>query len=193
MGANAFIETIKAYDARSGFNNLVEHAINTHGADSYNGTISTCEFGSCKKKFANYSEKNRKEAYEYIESVDNGSKWDADYIDLGVVEYTLVKPVKKSYENSPKYKLKYVVEDFRGTKIDSFITKTEAIDKASELATKNMCDYRVTKDYDLVEGNNLLVRCSYETKSYKTKPKNIPKNSMLKEVHEYIFFGWASE
>lgn len=192
MGAQAFSESIKSHSAKEGFNILAERAIECHGSDSYNGTISTCEFGSCKKRFDKYSEKNIKEAYKYIEDINYGEKWQADYIDLGVVEYKVIKAVKESYENSPKYKLKYIVEDFRGAKIDSFMTKTEAINKASELVTKNMKSYRITKDYDLVEGNNLLVRCLPEEKSYKTKPKKIPKGSRLVEIHEYLFFGWAS-
>lgn len=192
MGAQSFLESIKSHSAKEGFDILVEKAIQCNGSDSYNGTISTCDIGLCKKRFDKYSEKNIKEAYKYIEDINYGNKWQADYIDLGVVEYKVIKAVKKTYENSPKYKLKYIVESQMGFKVDSFTNKTDAVNKALELAAKNIQNYRVVKDYDLIEGNNLLVRCSPEEKSYKTKPKKMPNGSRLVEIHEYLFFGWAS-
>lgn len=192
MGAQSFAEIIKSCSAKEGFDMLVEKSIQSHGSDSYNGTISTCDFGLCKKRFNEYSDKNIKEAYKYIESIGYGEKWQADYIDLGVVEYRVIKAIKKVYENSPKYKLKYIVENQMGIKAGSFITKTEAVNKALELTAKNMQSHRVIKDYDLIEGNNLLVRCSLEEKVYKTKPKKISQESKLVQVHEYLFFGWAS-
>lgn len=193
MGAQSFSLRIRDDNINQAYNYLVDKAIENNGRDPYNGTISTCELGSCKKRFDNYSEKNIKEACRYIESIDYGQKGVANYIDLGAVEYKIIKPVKRTYDNTPKYKLMYIVENSMGNKVESFLTKTQAVNKALELATKNMESYRVTKDYDLIEGNNLLVRCSLEEKTYKTKPKSIPKNCVLKELHEYILFGWAVE
>ncbi|MGL5087715.1 MAG: hypothetical protein ACRC68_18695, partial [Clostridium sp.] len=66
----------------------------------------------------------------YIEDNDYGIKWQADYIDLGIVGYNVVTVKKKTLKNKPEYKLRYVV--CRNKWLDltptdyNFATKTEA-------------------------------------------------------------------
>lgn len=74
MGAVNFIEDILAVSAREGFDILAEDARYVRGNDRYNGTISTCELGSCKLKFPKYLESNNKKAYSFIEKDNYGTK-----------------------------------------------------------------------------------------------------------------------
>ena len=88
MGAQAFVNEAKAKTPRDAFAELVAEAVYDFGHDGYNGTISTCEIGSCRKKFDSPTEENRTAAYEFIESEDYGEKWQADWIELGKDEKT---------------------------------------------------------------------------------------------------------
>ena len=101
MGAISFIKTVEARNANDGFSMLVEDARYSRGHDSYNGTISTCSMGGCVKTFSTYNKKNETEARKIISDKDNGVKWVAQYIDLGVVYYeeTTVKKIKKTRIN----------------------------------------------------------------------------------------------
>ena len=83
MGAINFSNEAKAKTAGEAYDYLVEEALYEHGHNPYNGTISTCDIGRCTLSFAKYNEKNRDKAYEHIEKNDWGSKWVADYVDLG--------------------------------------------------------------------------------------------------------------
>ena len=203
MGATNFVETVLAKTAREGFESLSENARYEYGNDGYNGTISTCSMAN--RPFYifkdSYKKSNDEKAMEMIENDDYGEKWLAKHIDLGVVEYKIIKPKKINTEKEkPKYTLAYTVKPIdylcnqgRGYyNIPSFKTKTEAVNKAMELASKDNAEYFVSKEYVLNEGNSEVARIELEEKSYKTKPKNIPKGCRLIEIHKYMFFGWAS-
>ena len=83
MGAQAFVNEVKAKTPREGFSELVAEAVYDHGHDAYNGTISTCDIGRCTNRFAEPSVENRSAAYAFIEEVGFGEKWQADWIELG--------------------------------------------------------------------------------------------------------------
>lgn len=83
MGAEAFTHEVTALTPRAGFEALVKKAQYDYGHAPYNGTISTCEMGRCTKVFTQATPENMKKAYEYVEEQNFGSKWVADYIDLG--------------------------------------------------------------------------------------------------------------
>lgn len=203
MGAQAFEETILAPTAKEGFDILYNEAIYQFGREAYNGTISTCSMA--RRPFYtfkdSYKESNYKKAMKMIEDDDYGEKWIAKYIDLGVVEYRLMKPKKINTEKEkPKYKLSYVVKenDYMSSKNTtihnklSFDTKSEAVSKAMQLASNNNKTYCINREYVIEKGNPEVARIEIEEKSYKSKPKNIPKGCAIKEIHKYIFFGWAS-
>ena len=109
MGAQSFCTTIIAENARQAFEMLTGEATYEKGHDHYNGTISTCSMGRCRRSYNTYSKKNEKEAYEFIEKDGNGEKWVASYIDLGVIKYVkrTIKKVVKTYD--AKYKQKFCV------------------------------------------------------------------------------------
>lgn len=83
MGAINFSNSVKAKNAVEGYDILVDEALYEHGHNPYNGTISTCDMGRCTLSFKKFKEENYDKAYEHIEKNDWGSKWVADYIDMG--------------------------------------------------------------------------------------------------------------
>lgn len=195
MGAKEFANDVFSISAKEGFNYLVSEAIYEKGNDRYNGTISTCELGSCKLRFPKYLESNKKKAYDFIDK-NNSAKHIANYIDLGVFHYQVVTVKKVTLKNPPSYKLSYVVKAgvLEPVIVKSFDNKTKADDYAVELQLKNPeRTYRVTKEYVLVKGSSIVTEIKTETKVYKSKPNLKPmKNRVIQEVHKYIFYGWAS-
>lgn len=194
MGAQSFIHTVEASSAREAYESLVAEARHNRGHDSYNGTISTCSMGRCRQSYASPTKANEKKAYQYIEDHDNGQKWTADYIDLGVVKYvkTSVKKVVRTYD--AKYKQKFCVINMEnGRRLDACDTKGEADEKAM----KHTLDGKwvtVIKDMVKLSGNNTVSEFKVETKTYTSKPKinKSEKHVRVNEIHKYIFYGWAS-
>lgn len=192
MGAQSFIHTIECEDARKGFELLYENATAQYGNGSYNGSINTCSMGHCEKAYAVYSDKNEREAYEYIRAIDNGEKWFAHYIDLGVAYY-LVRTVKKANkEYTAKYKQKFVVERYDGKMLYAADTKPVADKKAMELRLKGEA-VMVKKTQVRLSGNDVVSEFNVEEKRQRTKPKlKQADNRVVIPIHRYIFFGWAS-
>ena len=83
MGAVNFSDEAKAKNASAAYDYLVEEALYEHGHNPYNGTISTCDMGRCTLSFKEFKEENIEKAYDHIEEIGWGSKWVADYVDLG--------------------------------------------------------------------------------------------------------------
>lgn len=199
MGAISFIEKVETtLSVDKEYRRLSAYYEQEYGDRSYNGTLSTCSLGVCRMKFEKYSESNLKKAYKYIEDNHYGEKWQADYIDLGVVGYNVVTVKKKTLKNKPEYKLRYVVCKNKWLELSptdyNFATKTEADKKAMELTLNSGVEYAVTKEYILVKNSkNEVTRCEISTKAYKSKPnlKAIPGRKIV-PVKKYIFFGWAS-
>lgn len=199
MGSSSFIHLVTATNAREAYSKLVESAIEEYGRDIYNGRISTCDMGRLVKSYDKYTITNEKQALQIIADMDNGRKWYADYIDLGVVEYKVITLKKETVQNKPPViRVKYTVREknlMYNTGIEKYFdTKTEADNYALKLSIQNPNkEYEVHKEGVLIEGKTLQTRIVREVKSYKTKPKlkEMP-NRVIIPIHKYIFFGWAS-
>lgn len=192
MGAQSFIHTVEREDARQAFGQLYEDATAKYGSGAYNGSINTCSMGRCKKSYDVYSEKNEREAYEYIRAMSNGEKWYAHYIDLGVAYY-LVRTVKKvNKEYTAKYRQKFVVVDYDNKILFKADTKPDADKKATELRLKGK-PVMVRKMQTLLSGNDVVAEFKVEEKRQRTKPKlKQADNRVVIPIHKYVFFGWAS-
>ena len=199
MGATNFVEEVTTTGTvQDAFDRLVSEYEREYGERAYNGTISTCSLGSCKLSFDKYSESNYKKAQKYITDNHYGSKWIADYIDLGVVGYKLITVKKEFLKNKPEYKLRFVVSKYSNfEKIKTtfyYLTKIEADEKALSLTLDSGVEHIVSKEYVLV--NNSKSDCSrfyVDNKIYKNKPNLKPiKNRKILPIKKYIFFGWAS-
>lgn len=199
MGACSFTHTVISESPGFGFDSLVEEANYSHGVESYNGSINTCSMGRCTKKFDKANDTNRKKAYQHIREDENGQKWRADYIDVGVVRYDVITVKKKNVDYKAEFKLMYAVvkkhsNDIASSK-NAFKTKTEADKKAVELTLKTGKEHAVVKEYVNIAraGGTVCTDVYTETKSYKTRPNLKPlPNRKIVEIHEYIFYGWAS-
>ncbi|MGL5381847.1 hypothetical protein [Clostridium sp.] len=199
MGATNFVEEVTTTGTvRKAFDSLVSEYEREYGERSYNGTISTCSLGNCKLSFDKYSESNYKKAQKYIRDNDYGIKWQANYIDLGVVGYEVITVKKELLKNKPEYKLRFVISTYQCfEKIQTnfnYSTKTEADDKALTLTLESGVEHIVSKEYVLV--NNSKSDCSRfytDNKVYKNKPNLKPmKNRKVLPIRKYLFFGWAS-
>jgi hypothetical protein len=194
MGAQSFVHTIEAASASEAFNRLVESAIYHHGNDSYNGTISTCSMGRCKKSFSDCSKKTEKEARDFIEAQDNGEKWIAHYVDLGVVRSEEITVKKKPKKYTAVYKQLFgVYSDETGRLINSRATfKTKG--EADTYAIKCILDgnnVTVKKCPVHISGNDVVSEFEIAKKVIKKSSATKP-NSKIIHVHKYMFYGWAS-
>lgn len=199
MGACNFIHSIVAESATAGFDYLIEEANVNYGMESYNGSINTCSIGRRTLRFDKVNETNRKKAMKHIEDNNNGRKWSADYVDLGVLRYDVITVKKKNVDYKADFKLMYAVVKKRNDESvkvrNAFKTKTEADKKAVELTLKTGKEHVVVKEYVNIErnGGTVCTDTYIETKSYKTKPNLKPMpNRRVVELHEYLFYGWAS-
>lgn len=197
MGACTFYKTCEAETARKAFEELTGDAAYEYGHGRYNGTISTCSMGRCVKTFAEYNKDNVIIADKIIKDLGCGSKWKADYIDLGVAYY-IVREVKKTNKTyNAKYKQRFVVCDgdtqlpLRSEK--SYETKPEADKRAIELALEGK-DVCVRKTMVKLSGNDVVSLFEFTEKRTEKKPKLKAQDTRtVVPVHKYIFFGWAAE
>lgn len=199
MGATNFLHEIEAYSAREGFDMLIADANQRHGTESYNGSINTCSMGGCTLRFDKHTKTNEQKGYKHIEDKDYGNKWEADYVDLGIIGYDLVSVKKQKVEYGAEFKLKFVVVklNFFSEEPTKYFydKKTDADAKALELSLSSDCNYGVKKEYVNVKknGTTFCTKIVKEVKRYKTKPNlKDMKNKKLHAVHKYIFYGWAS-
>ena len=192
MGAQSFIHTAYAETAGKAFDELYNDAVTRHGNDSYNGTISTCSMGRCIKTFASPTKTNEQAARKLIEERDNGEKWTAHYIDMGIDHY-IIRTVKKNNKDyTAKYKQKFaVVGEFSGKVLKTYDTKPPADKEAIRLALDGK-DVVVKKMMIKLSGNDTVASFSVETKRMdKCSLKNTDKRKVV-PIHKYIFFGWAA-
>lgn len=193
MGACSFINRAEASSVYEAFDRLVEEAVRKYGDNPYNGTISTCSLGRTIKTFEKYSKTNEDKAYKLIEKDNYGEKRCAKAIDLGAVYYE-VTTIKKlpSKKEKPKWIMAYVVH--YGEKAKSFKTKTLADAEAIKLLKNGEKDVYVSKEYvNTVKSSEIVSEFKIEKKQSKYKPKTLKPNQACKEIHKYIFYGFAAE
>ena len=197
MGAVSFQKTAVAPTAREGFEELVEEARYERGRNGYSGTISTCSLGRITKTFKTYDKDNRAIAREHISKLDNGDKYCADVVDLGVKYYILRKVEVVAKEVTAEYKKQFAVCDFDGilrpVKKHVFDKKADAVKCATEEALSGKENIMVRKMPVLMSGNDVTTEIRITEKQYDTKPKKSGKNCEIVEMHEYIYYGWAAE
>ena len=208
MGACGISKTVETTDIKKVWSELHERASDRFiGEDycddaAYSGDWNTVSLGKIKKILDKYSESKAK---AYLKK--NGDKiWDSLYkrdsitLDLGVTGYE-VWSVKKFFQRTkktPKYEQKFVVYHLGGNWgreeiVDATCkTATEANTKAMKLTMDNDKYYHVKKARVLVSGTEETATFKLEKKTYKSKPKNVKKGSVLKEVHKYHIMGMAS-
>ncbi len=197
MGAVSFQKTAVAPTAGEGFDELVEEARYERGHSGYSGAISTCSLGRVTKTFKTYDNDNRAVAREHIRKLDNGEKYRADVVDLGVKYYILRKVEVVTKETTAKYKQQFAVCDFDGvlrpTKKHVFDKKTDAVKCAVEEALSGKENIMVKKMPILMNGCDVATEVRITEEKHDTKPKKSGKNCEIVEMHEYIYYGWAAE
>lgn len=197
MGAISFQKTAVAPTAGEGFNQLIEDAKYERGHNGYNGTISTCSLGSITKSFRKYDNDNKIIAREHIRNLDNGVKYRADVVDLGVKYYIVRSVTVVQKEVTAEYKKMYAVCDFDGIlrpwRKHVFEKKTDAVKCATTEALSGKENVRVRKMPILMDGNDITTEIQVTEKRYDCKPSKVGKNCEIVEMHEYIYYGWAAE
>jgi|GEM_PF-7030907 hypothetical protein len=195
MGATSFHIEAEGYTASEAYAHLVDRAKFEHGADYYNGTISTCDrldFRGINTKV--FTKTELKKAKKVMEAEDNGKKRVATCIDCGVVSYTLrLVSRQATHKEPPKYLVKYIVH---GSYLndEEFNTKKEADEYLKKSLLKSGQTYGfVYKKKILVSGTERVTDMKITEKVYKSRPhpKNM-KDKILLEKHHYLFYGWAA-
>lgn len=195
MGASSFVNEVIAATAEEGFRKLVENAIDRYGNDHYNGTISTCSMGRCTKTINTKFDENKhyNEAIEHIRSNDYGSKWVANYVKAGIVNYR-VTTVEEIVVKHGDAKSIYVIYD-RTTKkqVASSYDKLKSKEIAMEYAKNNpgvSLYIRRETIYSNRENDDLY---RYKTTTrFVDKPIKGKKNELCVPVYKFYFYGWAA-
>lgn len=201
MGATFFENAILAENPEKAYDILTADAIDQYGGDSYNGTISTCGgYLRSKLSFDKYSKSNENKAEKYINKhMDDMGKRDCEYIDLGVVRYDIIKTSKKKVDKrKPVFKKRFVVycESFMGNN-----KRKKSFDKLSEAEQVAFVqkmkypdwDVLIKNEYVLTDGNNVVETIETTITQKKSRPKSVGKNTVVKEIHKYLFYGWVTE
>jgi hypothetical protein len=198
MGAISFCKTVEGTNINDVYERLVKDAIRTHGDDSYNGTISTCHLNSrATKSYSNYSIKNEKESMKWIaESENYGEKWEARYVDLGVIGYDVVSIKKKTIKSNAEFKMQYCVYEDTYSSDNKLLahkdTKKAADDEAIKFALKGK-NVIVKKDYIKIKGDNITTKFEVIKKRYKSKPKMQESDTKkIIPIRKFILYGWAA-
>lgn len=198
MGACEIYETVVAGSAREGYDRLVEEAVNMYGEDSYNGTISTT-YGYTMKKFdMPKTKKAEKELNAFIKKCyEKCGKRDAICIDLGVVSYERIKLVKKTKKSSATFRQMYVLKirkGFNDFRIEKTAEKKSDLDKHIMTYLKKGYEVCIAKEpVNVNHGNTELATYSRAFEFFKRKPKATKDTLEIREMHKYIFVGWAAE
>ena len=193
MGAQEFCHTIDAFSIGEAFDRLTERAVYEKGHDMYNGTISTCSLGRCKKTFDKPTQKNIKAAYKLIEELDGGDKWVAHYIDLGVVGYRKTTAKRISKKGAVRPKIEYcVIDNETGKRVSAdahYKDQKSACEKATKCAEQGKWVSVVLDAVQQPRTSNVVAEFKPEITTAR-KPKTCASN--VKALHRYIIFGWAS-
>lgn len=195
MGAQGFCLTCTAANARDAFEQLTNEAIERHGHDSYNGTISTCSMGRERMSYPIYSKETVAATNEFIDQHDNGRKWVADYVDMGV-RYWIVREVKSvTMQADAKYLQKYVVCNDHGplrpVSKYAFDKKTDAVKAAIEYAQRGDSGVVVKKMPVKLSGSDTVTEIRVTETRHDKKPK-CKKGQIIETMHTYCFYGWAA-
>lgn len=203
MGARNYSFSGTGYGAQEIFDGQMSDNAYEHGHNSYNGYGYGAYLCGCKKKFDKYVQTNDKKAREIIQDFyenDNGGKNEIYYIDLGVVEYHIIKRKIKneSPKKAPKFELRYCLNsgEYCGREdnkiLESHKDKKVIAEKLLKAVDKYPNAY-MSKEYVCVSGITRVSTVETEVSARKARPKTIPAGTILKEVHKYIFFGWVAE
>lgn len=181
MGACTFRNTTRAYSMKDAYSQLVEDAIEEHGNDSYNGTISTTQgFKDYTREFK--ASKLTPEQF-IVKYEDQSSKWGpciAVCLEEPVDNPNKIKTAVEHFvtKGTRKWELKYAVRS-RNDVIGNFNTKADAIKRAREYTEKTKERTQITVE-KISPTNTRVAEITYKS-SDKQKPGR------------YLFFGWAAE
>ena len=181
MGSDSFITRSRGVNARHAYGCAIEDAIEEHGNDIYNGTISTTSgFTDVTKKFR----ESRKERMEFInDMLYNAGKRDCFVIEelapvvntnkiRSVVEHNVVK-------GTSKWELRYIVYNNQADEIRALKTKTEAIAFARKHVEATKSNTTIVMTKVLVNQNAVVAQVKY-------------KPSTQEREGQYVFFGMAA-
>lgn len=199
MGASNFYYIAEGTDYRQVFRELVDEASFMYGHEDYNGTISTTDLSRrTPHKIADrYTATAEKKALAYCEKVGWGKKWESRVLDLGITGYEISSFVKVPHTTADaQFQTRYVVmADDRV--LGEYKTAAEAR-KALEAAltrpsNSGVDGFRVVKAARNIN-HGKTTACAYERKTRitKTRPKKVPAGATVREVHSWMFYGWAS-
>lgn len=179
----------------------------SHSDDSYSGDWNTCAsirkvhkvFDKCTE--SNYKKFNTQKKYQKMvdDRFDAMSKWSSEVFDLGVIGYEIwsVKKEKATNVKKPIYQTRFVIcgYDNNMRKKELGVESTQALaDKKAQkytLESGNVAWWEKTKV--LVSGSEDRARFSLVVKKSKSKPKDLKKVSVVREIHKYFVIGMAAE
>jgi hypothetical protein len=192
----AFIYVREGTSASEVLDELTQEAEFENGHNGYNGTISTCSFFGCKRKFDEYTKENEKKMLAFArEEIANVGTRDCYCIDLGLVGYIQTDIKKKVEKVTAKYVSKFVVCDAITYTAISNNSYRDTKKEADELAAKYALDGKeviVRKMPVKISGNEVCTK--FETSQKRVK-KNSPTTATRKTVpvHKYIFYGFGKD
>ena len=200
MGACGFVQVVDAASARQGFEILSDNARAMYGYDAYNGTISTTRFRGVAEKVADkWTKTSEKKALKLAdELLDRCPKWECRAIDCGVVEYriTTLKKNTSHTATAAKYQTRFVLHDALEKRIGSksYATQAEAKTALLNLFKEGKIDQGafIVKEPVLVSGDPKVSAFYTAVKTSKSRPKSVPADAIVEEIHRFVLCGVAA-
>lgn len=200
MGSTNFFQSITARSASEGFDYLVEEAEHEYGHDCYNGTISTCSLGRCRKQFDKLTKTSLKETEKLVDKhLSDTSKGSADYINCGLERMVLVTVEnKRGQYKKPVYKEQYCIYagkdmfPYDERLLDTKDTLKAAKEYAGKYALKEGREVSIRKERTLVKGETTVAEVVIKRREIKSIPKTLKPNQKIEKYYKFVYFGWAS-
>lgn len=197
MGGEYFTISGQGATPEEAYTKLVKRMIAEYGDNPYNGTISTCSLGYCRKEFEGKANRNRDKAINLVDGTlkEGAEKWRADYVKVGVCgyeEYSL--EVKKVHSIRNMHGYRVVDKDFvPAPESDLFYKETDGIKNFKEIIKRNINTMPLDAEYKLVLCGIPIYEAKWEVKrkSERVLKRTLKESNRIIPIYEYMFYGIA--
>ena len=197
MGACSRIVTIDATSGKEAFQIIYDEDLIEYGEDSYNGSFSTTHYigpyrgvDLSNKDFSKSTEEIAMAARDNI--LERTSKWEATTVNMGIVGYRATKNVIKS--TKLKLETRYVLENSKTGK--TYLLNAKTTTDAKKSLEGNINEYDTVKKVYIDPSNKSKTGVLFEketiTKTYKKRPKTVPKGFKLETIYKFMVIGWCA-
>lgn len=195
MGATDFSHKFKHYKWEVGVRELQEEATRTYGhKEGYSGAINSCSSFSLHRPVVQLN--NERELLDYVDKrLEHISKRDGEVIDLGIVGYSIAKPIVSEYCGSIMLNPRTLIKLNRPAMLingNGFVVSTGTQAEMKEQGKRLVMKEKFEHDYYIVGKNtNKVLVVTGEGKIVKSTSKKSDYTQLVLPMHNFIVYGVA--